>query len=98
MYIRLHCIEQESTVIKFLAVASPPCPLVVLNAEETTVIPLLTGQPRRKDKWPLKVIPLFYITHPYCARFFCVIFASHPEHNKFLLRLSSPEKRMAIYS
>ena len=44
----------------------------------------------------LKVIPLFCIAHPYCARFFASL--AHPEHSRFLMRLSSPEKRMGIYS
>ena len=45
-----------------------------------------------------KVLPLFCIAHPYCARFFASLARPHPEHNKFLMRLSSSEKRIAIYS
>ena len=51
-------------------------------------------------------VSAFYLTVLHCASLlrttFCVISAlaalSHPEHNRFLIRPSSPEKRMAIYS
>ena len=51
----------------------------------------------------LKVIPLYCIAHPYCARFLCVISArSQRAHVQgvigFPMRLSSPEKRMVIDS
>ena len=48
----------------------------------------------------LKVITPFCIAHPFCS--LLMIFASlacaHPEGNRFPMRVSSPEKKMVIYS
>ena len=46
----------------------------------------------------LKVIALYCIAHPYCARFVASLARARPGSNRFPMRLSSPEKRKVIYS
>ena len=50
----------------------------------------------------LKVIPLFALriltAHDFLRHYGALAARTHPEHNRFLMRLSSAEKRMAIYS
>ena len=45
----------------------------------------------------VKVFPLYCITHPYCARFVASLARAHSARPGFM-RLSSPEKRIVIYS